>query len=89
MEILETRIAVVYRQDLDPFSDVQDLSTLSRFANALMASYLFDLPTGDRQYPFCSPDNFQGLYQRFDPTKEQPSIAFTFGSYFRMMVAGS
>ena len=47
----ETRIAIVHRRDQDPFAEQQDFSAISRFANALMAAYLFNLPTGEQQYP--------------------------------------
>jgi len=62
---------------------------MSRFTNALLAAYLFNLPTGEQRYPFCSSDNFTGLYQPFKPNADHLDIAFTFGSYFHLTVAGS
>src|SRR5690348_13826211 len=66
----ETRIAIIHREGQDPFAELGDLAQMSRFTNALMAAYLFNLPT-ERNYPLCSSDNFIGLYQTFDPHREE------------------
>lgn len=83
----ERRIAVISPLNGDPFPTVTDFEIQSRIANALLASYLFNLPATNSWLPFCSSDNFTGLYQRFNPSGTD--VAFTFGSYFKMTVAGS
>jgi hypothetical protein len=85
----EKRIAIVSPLNGDPFPDHQDLTQLSRITNCLMAAYLFNLPLTDTGWGFCSTDNFMGMYQRFNPSSDMPSISFSFGSYFRMTVGGS
>jgi hypothetical protein len=84
----ETRIAVVSPVTGDPFPALQDLFKLSRFNNAIAACYLFNLPkTGS--WPLCLSDNFTGLHQPFDADSDDPEIAFRFGSYLKVMQAGS
>lgn len=85
----ETRIAVLSPLNGNPFPNHQDLEHLSRITNCLMAAYLFNLPLTDTGWGFCSSDNFIGMYQRFEPSSDVPSVSFTFGSYFKMTVGGS
>jgi hypothetical protein len=87
---LETRIAILSPLTGDAFPDHQDLEEVSRITNSLMAAYLFNLPTVDRGWGFCSSDNFTGMYQRFSPTQQEvPTISFSFGNYFKTTVGGS
>jgi Apea-like HEPN len=84
----ERRIAIVSPAKGDPFPPDQDLFKLSRFNNALMACYLFNLPL-DQNWPLCLSDNFTGLQQPFDADSDDASIAFKFGSYLQVTQAGS
>jgi len=84
----ESRIAVVSPVTGDPFPADQDFFRLSRFNNALMASYLFNLPLNSN-WPLCLSDNFTGLHQPFDADTDDPTIAFNFGSYLQVKQAGS
>ncbi len=89
---VEQRIAIISREGLPAFPEQAQFAEreIGRFANALMASYLFELPAdGDIAWGICSSDNFTALYQHFNPASADPAISFTFGSYIRTMVTGS
>jgi len=88
----EQRIAIISREGLPTFPEEAQFAEreIGRFASALMASHLFELPVDrDIAWAICSSDNFTALYQAFNPASGDPAIAFTFGSYIRTMVTGS
>jgi hypothetical protein len=85
----EDRIAVVSPAAGDQFPANQDLGKLGRFNNTVMACYLFNLPIDHDALPFCLSDNFTGLYLPSIDGDANSSIAFEFGSYFRVRQAGS
>lgn len=84
----ESRIAVVSPANGDLFPADQDLFKQSRFNNALMACYLFNLPLA-QDWPVCLADNFTGLNQPFDEEQNDLTIAFKFGSYAQVAQTGS
>ncbi len=89
---VEQRTAIISRAGLPTFPEEAQFAKreIGRFASALMASHLFELPVDrDIAWAICSSDNFTALYQPFNAAAADPAISFTFGGYIRTMVTGS
>jgi hypothetical protein len=89
---VEQRIAIISPGDVDTFREKTEFSgrEISRFANVVMASHLFELPVEKNDgRAICTSDNFAVLCQEFNPRATDPHLSFSFGSYVRPIVAGS
>lgn len=87
---LEERIAVLSPEGGLFFTEENfPARELERVVGALMVSHLFDFPRDPKEgWRACSSDNFVASALPFDPTKEQPHAALTFGSYIKTDVTG-
>jgi hypothetical protein len=89
---VEQRIAIISPGDLGAFPEEAPFASrqIRRFANALMASHLFELPVGKSGgRSICTSDNFATLCQGFNLGDTDPHTSFSFGSYVRTIVTGS
>jgi len=88
----EPRITVLAVDGLGAFPEEADLpkEDVARFTSALMACHLFCLPSqSNAGWMACSSDNFIAFYHSFNPSGQNPGVAFVFGSYVKLGVFGS
>jgi hypothetical protein len=88
---VERRIAILSPDNLCSFREEEQFTSqqINRFANALMASHLFEPVEKNGGRAICPSDNFAALCQGFSPGDTDSPITFSFGSYVRTIVTGS
>jgi hypothetical protein len=88
---VERRVTILSPSNLCTFREEEQFAgrQINRFANALMASHLFEPVEKNGGRAICTSENFATLCHEFNPGATNSHLSFSFGSYVRTIVTGS